>query len=88
VAFSVRRPVGFLFWIEAFFASLSAFLAVLTVAWRDWIEGIFGFDPDHHNGSVEWIIVVACCLVAVACSLLARREWLRASVASADLPVR
>jgi len=79
----VSRRVGFLFWGESFFASFSAFLAILTAVWHDWIEGTFGFDPDHHNGSFEWMLVTVCCVVAVVCSLLARREWLRAPVASA-----
>jgi hypothetical protein len=43
--------------------------------WHDWIEGIFGFDPDHHNGSFEWELVVVCCALAVLFATLARREW-------------
>ena len=79
----MSRRVGFLFWIESFFASLSGVLAILTAVWRDWIEGTLGFDPDQHNGSLEWILVAVCCVVAVVCSLLARHEWRRAPMASA-----
>jgi hypothetical protein len=53
---------------------------VLTLAWRDWIEGVFGFDPDHHNGSFEWELVIVCCLVTVASFVLARRQWHRVSL--------
>jgi hypothetical protein len=34
-------------------------LAVLTIVWPDWIEALTGYDPDQHNGTVEWLIVIA-----------------------------
>jgi hypothetical protein len=34
-------------------------LAVLTIFWPDWIEALTGYDPDQHNGTVEWLIVIA-----------------------------
>jgi hypothetical protein len=34
-------------------------LAVLTIIWPDWIEALTGYDPDQHNGTVEWLIVIA-----------------------------
>jgi hypothetical protein len=34
-------------------------LAVLPVFWPDWIEALTGFDPDQHEGTVEWLIVIA-----------------------------
>lgn len=34
-------------------------LAVLLIFWPDWIEGLTGYDPDRHDGTVEWLIVVA-----------------------------
>ena len=34
-------------------------LAVLTIFWPDWIEGLTGYDPDQHDGLVEWLIVIA-----------------------------
>ena len=42
--------------------------------WHDWIEALTGWDPDHHNGSVEWLIVVALLAVAVAIGIMARRD--------------
>jgi hypothetical protein len=80
----VHRRVGFLFWLETFFAGLSAFLVVLTAVWHDWVEGIFGFDPDRHDGAFEWQLAAACCVIAVGCSVLARREWRRAALTSAE----
>ena len=34
-------------------------LAVLTILWPDWIEALTGYDPDQHDGTVEWLIVLA-----------------------------
>jgi hypothetical protein len=50
-----------------------AFLAVLTLFWRDWIEGLTGWDPDRHSGALEWVVVVALACGAVGLSMLARR---------------
>jgi hypothetical protein len=76
-----KRP-GRLFWLESVLAIISAFLVVLTLVWDDWIEGVFGFDPDHGNGSFEWELVIVCCLVTVLCSALARRQWRHAPLAT------
>lgn len=77
---SVKRRVRPAFLVEVALGSFSAFLVVLTAVWHDWIEGIFGFDPDHHNGSFEWEFVIVCCLVTILFVALARREWHNASV--------
>ena len=34
-------------------------LAVLTILWPDWIEALAGYHPDQHDGTVEWLIVIA-----------------------------
>jgi hypothetical protein len=34
-------------------------LAILRIFWPDWIEALTGYDPDQHNGTVEWLIVIA-----------------------------
>jgi hypothetical protein len=34
-------------------------LALLTIFWPDWIETLTGYDPDRHNGTVEWLIAIA-----------------------------
>jgi hypothetical protein len=73
----VKRQVRPAFWIEVALGSFTAFLALLTALWDDWIEGIFGFDPDHGNGSFEWEFVIGCCLVTIVFATLARREWRR-----------
>lgn len=67
------------FWIETGLAVLSGSLCVLTFAWRDWLETLFGIDPDHHNGTLEWAIVAALLAAFVACGKLARAERRRAA---------
>ena len=66
------------FWIESIVASVTGVLAIVTIFWRDWIEAVFGVDPDHGNGSAEWLVVAVLAVVTVALTAGARREWLRA----------
>jgi len=73
----VKSTVRTRFWIEAGLASLCGLLAVLTLFWQDWIEGLTGFDPDEHSGSFEWTIVAGLVLACVVVSLAARAEWRR-----------
>lgn len=63
------------FWIETALAGAAAALAVATLAWRDWIEWIFGVDPDQHSGSAEWLVVGALLVAALVPALLAGRQW-------------
>lgn len=74
----MKKKLGFLFWLECVFTGLTLFLAVLTVFWDDWIEGILGFDPDHHNGSFEKGIVVGLLVITFVLQELARRGWRKA----------
>lgn len=69
--------------VETAVAALAGLLAFATVFWHDWIEALTGWDPDHHNGALEWLIIVALLAVAVAVGLLARRNW-RALAPAAD----
>jgi hypothetical protein len=66
--------------LEMAVASCAGILGLLTIFWHDWIEALTGWDPDHHNGSVEWIIVVVLLAIAVGIGLLARRDWKLAAV--------
>ena len=68
------------FWIKTVVAAIAAALAVVTLLWRDWIEQVFGIDPDHHSGSIEWELVIALSLAALVFAASARREWSRASL--------
>jgi hypothetical protein len=71
------------FCIEAGLSAASVVFGALTLLWRDWVEIIFGVDPDHGDGSFEWAIVGICVLSAVAFSVIARREFRRWKLATA-----
>ncbi len=75
----MRSNVRARFWLESSIASLSGVLGLVTLFWRDWIEAITGFDPDHHNGSVEWLIVAVLLAIAVSLGAFARVEWHRSA---------
>jgi hypothetical protein len=70
------------FWLEVGLAGFSAFLLLLTLITREWIEIIFRVDPDNGNGSLEWLIVAAALIATVTFSVLARLEWRRAKEAT------
>jgi len=70
------------FWGECALAGLAAVLAVLTAIWPDWIELLFGADPDGGDGSTEWGIVAALAVVAILFAALARFEHRRLPVPS------
>jgi hypothetical protein len=74
------RLVRWRFWAEISLASASALLVVLTVAWPEWIEEVFGVDPDGGNGSLEWAIAIVFALCAIVLPIRARSEWRRARV--------
>jgi hypothetical protein len=65
------------FWFEAALASACGVLGVVTVFWRDWIEALTRFDPDHSSGSLEWAIVVVLLALCLAAGGVARAEWRR-----------
>lgn len=62
-------------WLDTALAAISGVLGLLTLVTRDWIEGLTGWDPDHHNGSAEWLIVAGLLLIAFGLGLHARRRW-------------
>ena len=65
------------FWVESALAALTGVLFVLTFFWQDWLEA-FGFDPDNHDGSAEWLIVCGLFVLFVVFAASARLEWHRA----------
>ena len=75
----MRRTFRIRFWIEAALALLTAGLFVLTLISREWIELLFGVDPDGGDGSLEWAIVAVLLVVTVLFTWLARVEWRRAA---------
>jgi len=83
-----NRKVRRRFWVEAALSVASFALVNITLVRRDWIELVLGVDPDHGNGSLEWLIVLGLLVVASTSFAIARRErhrihFLRPSVGSA-----
>ena len=78
---SIGRLTG-RFWVEAGLGLASTVFALLTLAWKDWVEIVFKVDPDHHSGSLEWIIVAVAVAVTVITFAAARIEWRKAATAS------
>ena len=74
----MRRDLRNRFWMECTLACVSGILLVLTLFWHNWIEVLFGVEPDGGDGSLEWALVVVLIGVTVAFSVLARTEWRRA----------
>ena len=68
--------------IEFVLGLVSSFLFVLTLVTREWIEIVFGFEPDGGSGALEWGITFGFGLAAVSLFLLARRDRRRALAAS------
>ena len=68
------------FWLEIGLGSVTGLLALITPIFPDWIEFVSGWDPDQHNGSFEWLILVGLLIVTVAMISLAAIEWGRAPV--------
>jgi hypothetical protein len=73
-----RKRVRTRFWIEAGLAVTAIVVLIVTIVWHDWIEIVFGVDPDEGSGALEWGISAALVAAAVVNSLAARFEWRRA----------
>jgi hypothetical protein len=54
------------FWTEIGLGAASFVLLVLTAAWPEWIEAIFGVEPDGGSGALEWALVAVLALCACA----------------------
>src|ERR1700730_10565363 len=75
-----------LFWVEIGLAAIAGLLALITPIFPDWIEFVSGWDPDQHNGSVEWMIVVGLFVVTVVMVALAAIEWRRTTATRSTYP--
>jgi hypothetical protein len=62
------------FWTESVIAGAALVLGLMTVVWPDWIEAVFGVDPDNHSGALEWLVVAGLLVVAAGAGGVARVE--------------
>ena len=67
---------------EVALAALAAALAIVTIFWRDWIEILTGWSPDHHSGGAEAGLILALFAASITCAVLARRTYRRLLVAA------
>lgn len=63
--------------VNVVLAVACAALVALTIAVPDWIEAVFGVDPDAGSGALEWLI----CILASTAALGFGRRAVRAAVA-------
>jgi DNA-binding CsgD family transcriptional regulator len=76
---AITRNVSRPFWVTAGSAFVSGVFSVITPMRPDWIEWVFGFDPDDGNGFVEWAIVFCLVATTTVLSFVAGHEWRRVS---------
>ena len=77
----MRKALRWHFWLETAMAIATSIVFVITLVQRDWIEIVFGVDPDQGKGSLEWLIVGALLVVSISHFTLASHEWRRARAA-------
>jgi hypothetical protein len=74
---------GVRFWVELSLTCASALLLVLTLVTAEWIEAVFGVEPDGGDGSAELLITAALLAITTVLSLLTFREGRRRMSAAA-----
>ena len=77
----MRNALRRRFWLETGMAMVTGILFVITLVQRDWIEIVFGVDPDNRSGALEWLIVGAVLVVTIMLFTLASYEWRKARAA-------
>ena len=71
----MRNALRWRFWLETVLAIVTGILFVFTLVRNDWIEIVFGIDPDNNNGTLEWLIVGVLLVVTITLFILASYEW-------------
>jgi preprotein translocase subunit SecG len=62
-------------WLATVFAVVGLGLCVLTLVWSEWVELLFGVDPDAGSGALELLLAGAFLVVSVLLAGQARRDW-------------
>jgi hypothetical protein len=70
----VPRSLRRRYWIELSLSSVCAVAALLTILIPNWLEVVFGVDPDEHGGAVEVVMTVWLFLATAAFIRAARLE--------------
>ena len=61
--------------VESLLAALSAAALVLTASWPQWIERLFGLEPDGGSGETEWGLALALAALTIVFIARAGRAW-------------
>jgi len=77
---TAKTKISARFWVELVAGAVSVVAVAVTSIWPQWIEAVFGADPDAGSGEAEWGLTVAFCAFAVVMFALARREWKRVNL--------
>ena len=75
----MNRDVRRRYWTETTLAAISFVVLIITVISHDWIELVFGIDPDRGNGTAEWAIVAGLAALTLLTAGAASHEWRRAT---------
>lgn len=75
-AHAMIRRIRTRFWAEAAVFALAATAAVAAALVPDWVELVFGVDPDQGSGLLEWTLAILV-VIAVIFALMARADWRR-----------
>jgi hypothetical protein len=73
-------------WIETALGVVSAVAFMMTLIMPDWIERIFGFEPDGGDGSTEWGLAISLAIATLV--LLVDAHRLRSRSAQASVPTK
>jgi hypothetical protein len=79
----MKKAATIRFWLELGLAAVSGVLFFVTLFRPNWIELVFGVEPDGGDGSLEWLIVAVLAAATVALLALARVEWRKMRAAAA-----
>jgi hypothetical protein len=79
-----RRSMRPRFWLEVALAILTAAAAIATIVWPEWIELVFGIEPDEGNGTLELGVTLTIAIVSAILAMAARTDWRRAGRLARD----
>jgi hypothetical protein len=62
-------------WLATVSAVVGLGLCLLTLVWSEWIELLFGVDPDRGSGALELLVAGAFLVASLLLAREASQEW-------------